>query len=160
MTLELRILALAQAVGADVKALKTTDGTLSGLSTIEKSNLVAAINEVFTMAQSAGVQINDAAPATSTTVAYSPQKITSLITTAISNVLGGASAAYDTFIELQNILEADATATAGLVTTVAGKVTFTGTQTLTEAQKAFACANIGVGNYDRDLLADYVTAKT
>jgi hypothetical protein len=159
MTLEARVLALAQAIGTDIKALKTNEGSLAALSTTSKTNLVEAINEIFTMAQNAGVQINDAAPTSSTTVAYSPQRIASMINDAISNIVGGAASAYDTFIELQNILQADDTAIAGLVTSVGNKVSFNASQSLSAAQMAFACANIGVGNYDRDFVADYVTAK-
>lgn len=46
MTLEQRITALAQATGADIKALLAGQGVLSNLSTAEKSSLVAAINEL------------------------------------------------------------------------------------------------------------------
>ena len=46
MTLEQRLIALAQAMGADVKALLQAQGSLSALSTTAKNNLVAAINEL------------------------------------------------------------------------------------------------------------------
>lgn len=160
MTLEQRVLLAIQAIGADVKALRTTDGSTAALSTTNKTSLVLAINEVFAMAQSAGVQINDSALATSTTVAYSPAKITALIAAAVSNVLGGASAAYDTLIEIQNELIGDDTAIANLLTAVGKRVAFDSAQSLTEPQKLTACTNIGVGNYDRDFVADYLTAKS
>ncbi len=54
MTLEQRITALAQATGADIKALKAGQGVLSNLSTAEKSSLVAAINEVKSAVAGAG----------------------------------------------------------------------------------------------------------
>jgi hypothetical protein len=160
MTLEQRVLGLAQAIGADIKALKTADGNLAILSTANKTSLVAAINEIFTIAASAGIQINDAAPSSSTTVAYSPAKITALIASAVSNVLGGASAAYDTLLEIQNELIGDDTAIANLLSAVGNRVAFDVAQSLTTAQKLMACTNIGVGNSDRDFVADYVTAKT
>lgn len=47
MTIETKLIALAQAMGADVKALKAADGDLTALSTTAKGNLVAALNEVF-----------------------------------------------------------------------------------------------------------------
>ncbi len=50
MSLENKIIALAQAIGADVKALKASAGDLTALSTTAKGNLVAAINELYTMA--------------------------------------------------------------------------------------------------------------
>lgn len=160
MTIEERVLGLAQAIGADIKALKTSDGNLIALSTTAKGSLVLAINEIFALASNAGAQINDAAPSTSTTVVYSPAKITALIATAVSSVLGGASAAYDTLLEIQNELLGDDTAIASLLTAVGNRVAFDQNQTLTEAQKLTACTNIGVGNYNRDFVADYVTAKT
>lgn len=160
MTLEQRVLALAQAIGNDIKLLRSADGTLASLSTANKTSLVAAINEIFSMASAAGVAINDNAPASSTTVAYSPAKISALIATAVSGVLGGASSAYDTLLEIQNELIGDDTAIANLLTAVGNRVAFDAVQTLTTAQKLTACTNIGVGNSDRDFVADYVIAKT
>ena len=159
MTLEQRVLLLAQSIGADIKALKSADGSLGALSTTNKTSLVSAINEIFALANSAGVQINDNAPASSTTVAYSPSKITALISTAVSSVLGGASAAYDTLLEIQNQLLGDDTAISSLLSAVGNRVAFDAAQTLTDAQKLTACTNIGVGNYDRDFVSDYNTAK-
>ena len=54
MTLEQRITALAQATGADIKALLAGQGVLSNLSTAEKSSPVAAINEVKSAVAGAG----------------------------------------------------------------------------------------------------------
>ena len=45
-TLQQRIVALAQGIGADVKTLNGLIGVLSGLNTNAKSNLVAALNEL------------------------------------------------------------------------------------------------------------------
>jgi hypothetical protein len=49
-TLEQRIVALAQSVGTDIKALNNMIGVLSGLNTASKSNIVAALNEVQVIA--------------------------------------------------------------------------------------------------------------
>jgi hypothetical protein len=48
MTLEARLVLLAQAIGPDVKSLTDGQGTLASLSTAAQSNLVAAINEIHT----------------------------------------------------------------------------------------------------------------
>jgi hypothetical protein len=45
-TLEQRIVALAQSVGADIKAINNLIGVVGSLSTAAKTNLVAAINEI------------------------------------------------------------------------------------------------------------------
>ena len=46
MSLDNRLIALAQAMGSDVKALTLAQGQLSALNTTTKTSLVAAINEV------------------------------------------------------------------------------------------------------------------
>jgi hypothetical protein len=46
MTLESRLVLLAQAIGADVKTITDAQGVLSTLTTAEKSNLVGSINEL------------------------------------------------------------------------------------------------------------------
>jgi len=51
-TLQQRIVALAQGIGADVKTLNGLIGVLSGLNTNAKSNLVAALNELQGIASS------------------------------------------------------------------------------------------------------------
>ena len=74
MTLEQRLIALAQAMGADVKALLQAQGSLSALSTTAKNNLVAAINELKTAVDAAaggGVSINDGAGDGATGVTWS-----------------------------------------------------------------------------------------
>ncbi len=47
MSLETKLVALATAIGTDVKTLTNGLGSLSSLSTTDKTNLVAAINEVL-----------------------------------------------------------------------------------------------------------------
>ncbi|MGN5375804.1 hypothetical protein [Sphingomonas hankookensis] len=72
---------------------------------------------------------------------------------------GGASAAIDTFKEVADQLAADETAAAALAISVGNRVRFDAPQTLTAAQMLQACQNIGVGNFDQDLLAAYTAAK-
>jgi len=47
MTLEQRIVLLAQAIGTDVKTLRGTVGVLANLTTTSKSDIVTALNEVL-----------------------------------------------------------------------------------------------------------------
>jgi hypothetical protein len=74
-TLQQRITELAQGIGADVKALRAADGSLSSLSTTSKANLVAAINEIYTLAQTSTALINDAAGDGVTNKTWSADKI-------------------------------------------------------------------------------------
>lgn len=166
-TLESRLIALAQAIGTDIKALKTADGSLSSLNTTAKTSLVSAINEVFTMVGSAGAAINDSATGAATT--YSSNKVSADLTAAISalrlELRSGAGAALDTFAELATALGNDPSFAATIATSLGYRVRFDAAQTLTAPQKAQVKANLEfltvaeTGNLDTDLSAAYVTAK-
>lgn len=177
MTIETRLIALAQAVGADVKALKAADGDLTTLSTTAKGNLVAAINEVYSLLGAGGVAIDDTAGVGDTTVVWSADKSVSYVTSAVAtleaSLMGGAGEAYDTFKELQDLIVSDQSGLAALAAEVANRVRYDAAQTLTTPQKDQARANIGavaqadidstivatVGDVNHDFVADYNTAK-
>ena len=162
LTLEQRVTLLAQGIAADIKTLKTEAGTLSGLSTTAKGNLVAAINEIFTMAAGAGA-IDDAAATNALTKTYSVNKINTALTTAIdalrTELKNGAGAALDTFKELQDAIGNDPTFAATLATQMSKRLRFDAAQTLTVPEQLQACTNLGLGNPDTDFLAAYTTAK-
>ncbi len=177
MSLELKLVALAQAIGQDVKALKNADGDLSSLPTTIKTNLVGAITEIHTIALNAGVKINDTATtgAGSEAVAWSAKKISQSLAAAKSTVasdilvaknavkaeiLDGAGAALDTLKELADALGNDPNFAATIATEIGNRVRFDTAQVLTTPQKLQACENIGVGNPEHDFLSDYTTAKT
>ena len=159
MSLETRIIALAQAVGADVKALAASQGALSGLSTTAKTSLVAAINELVTST----AQINDAAGNGNTAATWSADKIYDAIEAAKASVTNsltnGAAAALDTLAELATALGNDPSFAANIATEIANRVRYDAAQTLTAPQQAQACANIGIGNPDHNFLTEYVAAK-
>ena len=176
MSLETRIVALAQAMGADVKALTAAQGSLSALNTTTKTSLVAAINELTTLIGSAGASIDDGAGNGNTAVTWSADKIFDSIEaakTAVKNdLVGGAGAALDTLNELAAALGNDPSIAATIATEIANRVRFDAAQTLTSPQQAQARANIGaasaadvsgliagLGTYDRDYAADYAAAK-
>ena len=92
MTLEARVVALAQAIGTDVKTLNKAVGSLGSLTTTAKNSLVAAINEIAQAAASA-TGINDGVTSGAST--WSSSKINSEISGAISGLVGGAGAALD-----------------------------------------------------------------
>ncbi len=163
MSLETRIIALANAIGADVKTLTANAGSLSALTTVAKTSLVAAINELVTATSSAGAQINDTAGNGDTLVTWSADKIFDSIEaakTAVTNSLvGGASAALDTLNELAAALNNDPSFSTTIATQIANRVRYDAAQTLTLPQQQQACANIGVGDPDRDLAAAYTASK-
>lgn len=176
MSLETRIVALAQAMGADVKALTAAQGTLTSLNTTTKTSLVAAINELLALIGSAGASIDDAAGNGNTGVTWSADKIFDSIEAAkaaVKNeILGGAGAALDTLNELATALGNDPSFATTIAAEVANRVRYDAAQTLTSPQQAQARANIGaaaasdvsalttgLGTYDRDYVADYTAAK-
>lgn len=179
MSLETRLVALANAIGADIKALNTAQGLLSSLNTTAKTNLVAAINEVLAVANAAaggGVSINDSAGNGDTAVTWSADKIYDSIEaakTAVTNSLvNGAAATLDTLNELAAALNNDPSFAANIATEIANRVRYDAAQTLSGPQQTQARNNIGaaaasdvstltsgLANYDRDLAADYAAAK-
>lgn len=176
MSLETRIVALAQAMGTDVKALTTAQGSLSALNTTTKTSLVAAINELLTLIGSAGASIDDGAGNGNTGVTWSADKIFDSIEAAKAAVknelVDGAGAALDTLNELAAALGNDPSFATTIATQIANRVRFDEAQTLTSPQQAQARSNIGaasaadvsgliagLGAYARDYAADYTAAK-
>lgn len=176
MSLESRIIALAQAVGQDVKTLTAAQGSLAALNTTTKTNLVAAINELMTMIGSAGASIDDGAGNGNTGVTWSADKIYDSIEAAKAAVknelINGAGAALDTLNELAAALGNDPSFASTIAGEIANRVRFDAAQTLTSPQQAQARTNIGaasasdvsglitgLGTYDRDYAADYTAAK-
>lgn len=163
MSLETRIIALAQAIGTDVKTLTIKQGDLTSLSTTAKGNLVAAINELHSAVGGAGAQINDTAGNGDTLVTWSADKIYDTIEAAklaIKNdLVNGASAALDTLSELASALNNDPSFAVTIATELGNRVRFDSAQTLTAAQKLQACTNIGIGDPERDLASAYAAAK-
>lgn len=90
MTLEQRITLLAQGIAADIKSLNANQGNIASLTTTAKGSLVAAINELKTLVAGAS-SINDSAASNSTTATYSANKITGLIASAVTGVIGSAA---------------------------------------------------------------------
>ncbi|MEN9437903.1 MAG: hypothetical protein RIR09_2558 [Pseudomonadota bacterium] len=163
MSLEAKIIALAQAIGTDIKTLTTKQGDLTALATTAKTNLVAAINEIHAALGGAGATINDAAGNGDTTVTWSADKIYDTIEAAkvaVTNALtDGAASTLDTLNELATALGNDPNFAATIATGLANRVRFDAAQTLTLPQQQQACANIGVGDPDHNFVTDYTAAK-
>ena len=172
MTLEQRLILLAQAIGADIKALNISQGALTDLDTTTKTSLVAAVNElkgIVNGLSGGGAVINDAAGDGDTTVTWSADRIFDAIaaaSTALKNDLtDGAGAALDTLNELADALNNDPNFAATIATEIANRVRYDAAQALSAPQQVQARTNIGaqaasdVGDTDRDFVGDYNTAK-
>lgn len=161
MSLATRIESLVIRVAQEFNDVRAKAGNLASLTTTDKSNLVAAINELKAAVVSSAV-IDDAHVAATTT--YSSNKIVSLLDALKTEILGGADAAYDTLVEIQQLLQNGTSGLDALLTAVNNRVRFDAVQTLTVPEQAQARSNIGavaasdVGNTDTDFVAVFVGA--
>jgi len=114
--------------------LKSNQGDLTKLNTVDKTSIVNALNELKTLIANQ-TSINDSQTTTANT--WSATKISNEITTAITNLINGADASSDTLKELADKIAALAQADNGLVSA-------NQSQTFTEQQKAQARSNIDV----------------
>ena len=156
MSLATRIESLVIRVAQEFNDVRAKAGNLANLTTTDKSNLVAAINELQAAVVSSAV-IDDAQIATTST--YSSNKIVSLLDALKTEILGGADAAYDTLVEIQQLLQNGTSGLDALLTAVNNRVRFDAAQTLTAPEQAQARSNIGavaasdIGNTDTDFVA-------
>jgi hypothetical protein len=166
MTLEGRLVLLAQAVGADVKALTLAQGGLGTLTTSNQSNLVAAVNEIHA---AFNARLNDASSTSSVTEVWSAAKVTAVVDAAkiavTNSLVDGAASALDTLNELAVALGNDANFVTTMTTALGNRLRYDAEQTLTAPQKVQGCANLGavaladLGNFDADFSSSYAVAK-
>lgn len=161
MSLATRIESLVIRVAQEFNDVRAKAGNLANLTTTDKSNLVAAINELKAAVVSSS-EIDDANIAISST--YSSSKIVTLLDALKAEILGGADAAYDTLVEIQQLLQNGTTGLDALLAAVNNRVRFDAAQSLTVAEQLQARSNIGgcdgtdVGNTDTDFVAVFVGA--
>ena len=161
MSLQARLESLVVRVAQEFNALNVKTGALNALNTLDKSSLVAAINELKSALQSTSL-ISDTQVGLSTT--YSSSKIVAALDALKADILGGADSAFDTLLELQQAQQNDQSGIAALTASIERRVRFDAAQTLTAAEQAQARANIGavasseIGNPDTDFVAVFVAA--
>lgn len=114
--------------------LKGNQGDLTKLSTIDKTSLVNALNELKSTIDNKS-SINDSQVTTANT--WSATKISNEITQAITNLINGADVSSDTLKELADRIAALAQADSSLVSA-------SQSQSFTAAQKLQARSNIDV----------------
>ena len=140
MSLQTRIESLVIRIAQEFNTLNGKTGTLASLTTTDKSSLVAAINELQSAVLS-GTGIDDANVALTTT--YSSTKIVTLLDTLKAEILGGADAAYDTLVEIQQLLQDGTSGLDALLAAINNRVRFDAAQTLTVIEQQQARSNIG-----------------
>lgn len=160
MSLETKLIALAQAMGADIKAVRAHVGDLSSLPTAANTSLVAALTELFELTSAV---IDDAAGDGTLDATWSADKIheelTLRINTLRDELTAGASGALDTFKELAAALGDDPNFAQTIATALSSRVRFDEAQLLTAAQRLQVCQNIGIGDPETDFAAAYTAAK-
>ncbi len=160
MSLATRIESLVIRVAQEFNDVRAKAGNLASLTTTDKSTLVAAINELQA-AVTSSTAIDDAQIATTST--YSSNKIVSLLDALKTEILGGADAAYDTLVEIQQLLQSGTSGLDALLAAINMRVRFDAAQSLTVTEQLQARTNIGavaaddVGNADTDFVAVFVT---
>lgn len=136
-------------VGTQIKAARALIGILANLETTNKTNVIAAINELKNSIAGAGAVINDSSASSSSV--YSSSKTDTQIANAAANlkteILGGAGPTVDTLKEIADLLAAsdlnDDNAIAALTTAVGNRIRFDAAQSLTAPEKVQANANLG-----------------
>ena len=168
-TLNENLKSFAAALGNDYKALKSsisaTDnkiGTLAGLETTNKGDIVTAMNELKeSIVDVQGKAITEEAvdvklsakqdkltpgsgiTLTGNTISASVDlsalatiaSVDDKIKVAVDKLVNGADATMDTFKEVQDLIRNDQTVASALAETVGKKVDYANAQTLTAAQK-------------------------
>lgn len=184
MSLQTRISDLITAIGTDYKQLRTwisgsSSGDLTGLTTTDKTSLVAAINEVDGATASVpdasttvkGVvelaTLAEVAAGLDTARAVTSEGVRQERIALKDEILGvGVPAALDTLDELAAALGDDANFGSTITTALANRLRIdTAAQGLTATQKTNGQTNLDVysktelGNPETDLVALYTTAK-
>lgn len=167
MSLATRLTDFATAVGTAIKGSKTlingNAADLSGLSTTNKTSLMAAINEVNAK-PSGGAAINDVSNA-STTETYSINKIKQTADDAAAaakvEILGGVGVAQDTLAELKAYVDSGQAAD---ITALGNRLRVDAAQGLGAPQRQFGRDNLDVyskaeiGDPETDIAAVFAAA--
>lgn len=147
MSQQTNIAAAFLRVAGAITSVSGRVGTLSSLTSTDKTSLVAALNELKAIVSGlgAGVAIDDGAASGSTV--WSSTKTQTQINAAITALISGAPGAQDTLAELAAQITALAAADGSLLS-------FGAAQTLTTPQQLQGCTNLGIG----DPAHNFVTA--
>jgi hypothetical protein len=170
MSLQIRLQDLVTRIGTEFKSVQSfirgTNTGLADLDTTAKGSLLDAINDlqaqVTSAAASGGAAINDTG--TSSSSVWSSSKTNTEIGAAVSALVGSSPEVLDTLVELAAALGNDANFAATTATALGNRLRVDASQTLTAPQRAFGIANLGavaasnIGDFDRDLVADFVAA--
>ena len=163
-------------------------GTLTSLTTSAKGNLVSALNEVYASVSAIDLTslINDAASSGVTNKTFSADRILSLVSGSIAQLVDSSPATMDTLRELAAALGNNPNFASTIATSLGNRVRVDAAQTFTPAEQEQGRSNISaasiaavtaaqsaanaaqasadaialsLGNTDQDLVLAYTTAK-
>lgn len=160
MSFQTQIQSLVIRLSDEFKAVHAKIGNLGSLSTDDRSSLTAAINELKSAITggggAGGASIDDSQVSTTTT--WSSDAILTRLDALKNEILGGADAAYDTLLEIQQALTGNTSAVDALLAAVNARVRYDEAQSLTVAEQTQACTNIGAVRVDDlgDITTDFV----
>lgn len=152
-SLSTRIADLATRIATEIKSVRllVSGGAadLSALSTTQKGNLVAALNEVVASVVTeatarAGLIADGDSSAQSTATTASNAKIRLLISQAVSGLVASSPGALDTLKELADAIGDDPNFSASMSTALGNRLRLDAAQTLTSAQQTQGRANLDV----------------
>ena len=133
---------LAQTIGTDARQIIANIGTLSDLTTTQKTSLVLALNELKSAIGSIDLTAIIDDEQTVASLTWSSTKINSAITTAVNNLINGAPETLDTLKEVADAIDTNKDAIAALQSIASVHVKYDGAQTLTTDQQKQARDNI------------------
>lgn len=166
MSLATNISNLATRIATEIKAVRTlingNAADLSSLTTTNKTNLVAAINEVqseinaIDVSSQVNALIDDTA--TSSSKVWSSSKTNTQINAAVAAVVDAAPAALDTLNELAAALNDDANFAGTITTALAGKANASHTHAISDVTGLQAALDAKVNSSAvGDTTTNYVT---
>ena len=149
--LEQTLVALTEKVAAEFNRIRSERGALVSLETVDKTSIVAAINE---LSDKLGVATGGAVTGTEV-----DSKIQTALAALKTEIMGdNVPEALNTLKELADALQADSSATAAMATAIADRVKLDSVQLLTAQQKQNVETTLNLGNTSVDLVAVFNTA--
>lgn len=164
MTLDEKTVLLSQQVGADIGNLLKTVGSVANLQTLDKTSLVAALNELVSDYNAILVHISDEAnrlddSKVTENAIWSVNKIMSQISITKDMIIAGSPEAYDTLKKITDYLHNNDNEVTTLINFLSGTIRFDEFQNLNAQQKLQATTNINIGDSEQDLRLIYWLAS-
>lgn len=137
---------LGTILGTEIKNIREATGDLSQLTVDQKSNLVAAINELLAVMNGELSALIDDTAASVESV-YSSTKINDVLNSAITGLVDGAPVAYDTLLEIADWISTDVAQAAAIEADIANRLPYHEEIVLAEVEKANTHETLDLGDY-------------